>query len=84
MSSTAAEKAASFARDGLVKPLIFRTNCSDAAWISSSVAGGSKLNNLPKFPPHALPPRLVPNHARAGVGLGRVTDPAACEACRPG
>ena len=44
-SSTAARNAASFAFDGLVKPLIFRTNCSDAARTSSSVTGGSKLNN---------------------------------------
>jgi len=36
MSSTAAWKAASFAMDGLLKPLTFRTNCSDAARISSS------------------------------------------------
>ena len=45
MAATAALKAASFARDGLVKPLILRTYCNDAAWISSSVAGGSKLNS---------------------------------------
>ncbi len=30
--------------EGWLKPLIFRTNCSEAARISSSVAGGSKLN----------------------------------------
>ena len=29
--------------EGLVKPLILRTYCAAAAWISSSVAGGSKL-----------------------------------------
>ena len=34
----------SFAFEGWLKPLIFRTNCSEAARISSSVAGGSKLN----------------------------------------
>src|SRR5437899_12860328 len=44
ISSTAARKAPSFAFDGWLKPLIFLTNCSDAARISSSVAGGSKLN----------------------------------------
>ena len=32
--------------DGLAKPLTFRTNCSDAARISSSVTGGSKLNAI--------------------------------------
>ncbi len=45
-SSTAARNAASFACDGFVKPLIFRTNCSEAARISSSVTGGSKLNSV--------------------------------------
>jgi len=29
-----------------MKPLNLRTNCSDAARISSSVAGGSKLNSV--------------------------------------
>lgn len=42
-SSTARLKASSFASDGFVSPEILRTNCSDAARISSSVAGGSKL-----------------------------------------
>src|SRR4030095_8575580 len=41
--STARAKASSFALDGLVKPLSFRTNCRDDARISSSVAGGAKL-----------------------------------------
>lgn len=45
MSSTAEVKAASFALEGLLKPLIFRTNCRAAAQISSSVTGGSKLNS---------------------------------------
>jgi hypothetical protein len=30
-------------------PLIFLTNCKDAAWISSSVAGGSKLKSVLMF-----------------------------------
>src|SRR5262249_1377147 len=38
--------AAAFACDGLLKPETLRTNCSAEAWISSSVAGGSKLNNV--------------------------------------
>ena len=42
--STATVNERSFAFDGWLKPLIFRTNCSEAARISSSVAGGSKLN----------------------------------------
>jgi hypothetical protein len=44
-SSTARLNASSFAFDGLVKPLIFLTNCTDAACTSSSVTGGSKLNS---------------------------------------
>ena len=38
-------KVASFALEGLLKPLIFLTNCNDAARISSSVTGGSKLKS---------------------------------------
>lgn len=49
MSSTAEEKTASFAFDGLLKPLIFLTNCIDAARISWSVTGGSKLNSVLMF-----------------------------------
>lgn len=43
ISSIAWLNAASLESDGLENPLIFRTNCSDAARISSSVTGGSKL-----------------------------------------
>ena len=39
---TATSKAAWFARDGLLKRLSFRTNCKNAARISSSVASGSQ------------------------------------------
>jgi len=46
MFSTAARNAPSFALDGLLRPLIFLTNCSDAARISSSVTGGSKLKRV--------------------------------------
>src|SRR6266480_6453452 len=49
ISSTAARNAASLAFDGLLKPLTLRTNCSEAARISSSVAGGSKLKRLLMF-----------------------------------
>src|SRR5579864_4099228 len=42
----AARKAGSLAFEGLVKPLILRTNCSEAARISSSVTGGSKLKRI--------------------------------------
>ena len=44
-SSTARLNASSFAFDGLVKPLILRTNCNDAARISSSFTGGAKLKS---------------------------------------
>ena len=43
ISSIARANTASFAFDGFVDPLTFRTNCSAAARISLSVAGGSKL-----------------------------------------
>ena len=44
--STAARNAASFVFDGLLKPLTFRTNCSEAARISASVTGGEKLKRI--------------------------------------
>src|SRR5579871_4190953 len=44
-SLTAASKADSLPLDGLVNPLILRTNCKEAARISSSVTGGSKLKS---------------------------------------
>src|SRR5215475_6103945 len=49
ISSTAARNATSFAFDGLLKPLSFLTNCSEAARISSSVTGGSKLKSVLMF-----------------------------------
>src|SRR5579885_101178 len=49
ISSTAAVNGASLAFEGLFRPLILRTNWSDAARISSSVAGGSKLNSILMF-----------------------------------
>src|SRR5215218_1787866 len=49
MSSTAEWNAASFVLDGLLKPVIFLTYCSEAAFISSSVAGGSKLKRVLMF-----------------------------------
>src|SRR5260370_23731693 len=49
MAATAEVNAAWFALDGLWKPLIFLTNCRDAARISSSVTGGSKLNSVLMF-----------------------------------
>src|SRR2546427_9300978 len=46
ISSIAARNDASFAFDGLLKPLIFLTNWSEAARTSSSVTGGSKLKRV--------------------------------------
>ena len=48
-SSTARLNAASLTLDGLVNPDSLRTNCSDAARTSSSVAGGSKLKSVLMF-----------------------------------
>ena len=45
ISSTAHAKAGSLAFDGLWNPLIFLTNWSDAARISSSDTRGSKLKS---------------------------------------
>ena len=42
-SPTARSNAASLSLDGFLNPLTLRMNWSDAAWISSGVAGGSKL-----------------------------------------
>ena len=45
-SATACSNAASLAREGTENPLSLRTNWSDAARISRSVAGGSKLKRV--------------------------------------
>src|ERR1700722_683912 len=45
-SSPAARNALSLAFEGLLKPVIFLTNCSEAARISSSLTGGSKLKRV--------------------------------------
>src|SRR6202000_3371259 len=55
ISCTARANASSLAFDGLVKPLILRTYWSAAASISSSRAGGSKLEGggmVRPLPPH--------------------------------
>ena len=46
ISSTAARNEASFAFDGLLKPLIFLTNWREADRTSSAVTGGSKLKRV--------------------------------------
>src|SRR5712691_7928283 len=45
-SSTAARNEASLALDGLLKPVIFLMNCSEAARTSSALTGGSKLKRV--------------------------------------
>jgi hypothetical protein len=52
---TARLNAASLAFDGALKPLNLRTNCTAEARISSSVAGGAKLNRVLMFL-HISPP----------------------------
>src|SRR5271163_5010894 len=59
ISSTAVKNAASLLFDGLLKPVIFLTNCSDAARTSSSVTGGSKLKRVLIFRHIQRPPVLV-------------------------
>lgn len=49
ISAMAASKAASFAFEGLLKPVIFLTNCNEAALTSSRVTGGSKLKSVLMF-----------------------------------
>src|ERR1700675_1205406 len=49
ISSTAAKNRGSFTFDGLWIPLIFRTNWSEDARISSEVTGGSKLKRVLMF-----------------------------------
>lgn len=63
-SSTVWLKTASFAFEGFVNPLSFLTNCSDDAWISSFVAGGSKLNSV-----------LIFRHIRISVDCQRPARP---------
>ena len=64
ISSTAARNGPSFVLDGLLKPLIFLTNWSDAARISSSVTGGSKLKRIFIFL-HILYDLKILEHPRA-------------------
>src|SRR5215217_7364887 len=78
MSSTAALKAPSLARDGLLKPLIFLTNCSDAARISSSVTGGAKLKSVLMF--LHIPPCL--QYECPACSVIETTEQAAAEANR--
>src|SRR5580658_6098222 len=49
ISSTAPRNATSFAFEGLLKPVIFLTNCKEASRTSSGVTGGSKLKSVLMF-----------------------------------
>src|ERR1700744_6581345 len=64
-SATARSNASALACEGLLKPESFRTNCSAEAWISSSVAGGSKLNSVLMFR------HMISSFARTERHLGR-------------
>src|SRR5207249_7917699 len=64
--STARLKARSFALDGLVKPLNFRTNWREDARISSSVAGGLKLCRVLMFRHMRTPRRHLTFAIRCG------------------
>ena len=63
--------AGSLAFEGLVNPLILRTNCSDEARISSSVTGGAKLKSglifrhIPSSQSEGLRPSDSPTRALA-------------------
>ena len=49
ISSMALKNAVSLVFDGLWKPVIFLTNCSEAARTSSGLTGGSKLKSVLMF-----------------------------------
>jgi hypothetical protein len=49
ISSIAESNAASLALEGLLNPVILRTNCREAARTSASVTGGSKLKRVLMF-----------------------------------
>jgi carbon starvation protein CstA len=67
-SSTARSNASSFAFDGFVNPLSLRTNWTDAARISSSVAGGSKLKRVLMFR-HTLSILLLTEYTPSGSAV---------------
>src|ERR1043166_509395 len=79
ISSIAVWNAASFALEGLLKPLTLRTNCSAAAWTSSSDTGGSKLKRIRMFL-HMVGSSLAPAdrvavRARNGASVYPKDDP---------
>src|ERR1700733_2845375 len=72
---TAISNWAWLAWEGLVKPLILRTNCSEALRISSSVTGGSKLNSIFMFR-HMGTHLWIFRHAGAGLRCLSLYEPA--------
>jgi hypothetical protein len=79
-SSMASRNAASFAFDGLLNPLIFLTNCSEAARISSSVTGGSKLKRVLMFLHMGVGPTAM--LTLSGFGRGRAAIYGRVSKCR--
>src|SRR5580693_3297081 len=87
-SSIAVRNSASLALDGLLNPVIFLTNCSEAARTSSSVTGGSKLKRGLMFLHMGFRPRKDSSGrglasasgscGGAGEPLARVAAPRAC------
>src|SRR4029453_13437107 len=67
-SPTARLNAGSFAFDGLVKPLSFRTNCRADARTSASVAGGLKLCRVLMFRHMGAPAGHLATSALSGKG----------------
>src|SRR4029453_13551618 len=80
-SPTARLNAGSFAFDGLVKPLSFRTNCRADARTSASVAGGLKLCRVLMFRHMGAPAGYLATSALSGKGSVKL---AATFGQRPG
>src|SRR6059036_818491 len=72
ISVTARSNAASLARDGFAKPESFLTNWREASWISSAVAGGSKLNSVLMFRHMAFSPEFSGRKRRWEAVLNHV------------
>src|SRR5690242_2616760 len=64
----AATNAASLAFEGWWNPVIFRTNCKEAARTSSGVTGGSKLNSVLMLR-HMVPSSVVSVRLLSLVGV---------------
>src|SRR6267378_2154697 len=82
ISSMAAWNAASLALEGLLKPVIFLTNWSDAARTSSSVTGGSKLKSVLIFL-HMIGPQKFCRPADRTANAARRVAELYYRICRP-